>query len=170
MYQLKPNQDGATIKIRLKNPEKPGGIEEIEGKISLVAGVFVVHSHSQWLNGGYSLLHNPFPEYPYTFAFSGGTISKSTLSEALVSVSVEADKFLYKYDHNGGTFRRIYKIEDNLIIVGPGRKDLEQCKRPAPLVQVMDYEWMKSDGWEILKKEISAEDKAAKAKPIKLNI
>lgn len=89
-------------------------------------------------------------------------------SKALMGVGVpihtirflQDTKTITRHEPSGShLFRKVYRHEDNLIFVGPVKKDIEECRKPAAVVTVLDWEYLKNTGWEYYEDEPTAEDK-----------
>lgn len=68
----------------------------------------------------------------------------------------------YRQTSSGHIFRRIYKMDGNLVFLGTVQKDIEDCKKPSSQVTPMDTDYVLALGWKLYEKEPSAEEKLKK--------
>jgi len=75
----------------------------------------------------------------------------------------EPAQILVKHGSNGILFRRIYKKDYPMIYLGTIQKDIEDCKKPSPVITIMDMDYLKEIGWKEYENEPSAEEKVQRS-------
>ena len=164
---LKKQHEGCALKFKVKVPG--GGYDEFIGKVHFQGSVPVIFGNSKYLDsGGVWVGNHPYPQLPYYRVFENGMISRETFGNYLASVDFDGESILYKHDTNGGLFRRIHRIDGEIIFLGPIRKDPEECKKPSSIIQTLDYDFLKAQGWTNWERETSAEDKVKNKKVVNL--
>lgn len=146
------------------------------GTIIEVEGIIEVHGSHYILVSNFQHFHNidyiPV-NITYKYALDLGAINNAAISRttipSFIGVRLLKEELLVKNDVSGTLFRKIYKIDGNLIFLGSIKKDPDSAKSPSGLINIFDLEHMTSKGWIFYKEEISAEEKAnkeARKKPV----
>lgn len=136
----------------------PGLSSQYEGRISVIGSkVFVCHNGPSNYHG---VNLNAKDKFGYLYAYQIPPDTDRIVADGLFnSFQIEEYSLLYKKDPAGNLFRRIYKIEDPLIYLGPICKDPDKAMSPSAHITISDYNYLQEKKWERYQKEISAEEK-----------
>lgn len=101
-------------------------------------------------------------DYPYSIIIGGKVLNSRSLSGFRGVEILSIPVLVNPTSPKGTLFRRIYKIERELIFLGPVKKTIEECLEPSPNINVHDYDYLRLIGWEELKREQTPEEKLKK--------